>query len=356
MFKEIQKIGKVKAFAVGDYLCCLQQDKGIVCSNGFEYQTDSNGSLYSFGSILLKQSYRGDLQIFHAAERKLLFENDRNKYKLFIIPDTGLIGDTVYVTRKMEGAEEIGLLNFYSGSFEARSKTPGILMLKHQLGINWGGTNRGVEVRSLAEGKFMWSFADFQNYSDSTGTLKIDEVRNFLGVYKLTLWFGLSSGKLIGLDAQTGHLVSELGFRQSDLPSFPYKVREGDYLPFGEFMQLNEKEGELIGLRQTYFMKVSLDASSLKREYTDVSDSMTTHSITSSYRNYTFPLIDGQLCFCDDKQNKIGVFDCDVKKVVWSKQLDKDISQSPIILEMKYFNGKLCILESSNTLHVLERI
>ena len=54
MFNEIERIDKIKSFRVGDYLCYLHSEKGIVCSNGFKYATEARGSLYLLNNKLFK--------------------------------------------------------------------------------------------------------------------------------------------------------------------------------------------------------------------------------------------------------------------------------------------------------------
>ncbi|AYB29382.1 hypothetical protein [Chryseolinea soli] len=356
MFKKDQQIDNVKAFQAGEYLCYLHTGKGIVCSNGFEYSANTKGSLYLLQNKLFRQSYRGELQVFDVEQKECIFENDKNEFQLFIDPRTSLEnGIAIYATQKIDKNEEYGLFDFKSKSFQRKGKGISTAIPELQLGLNWGGTLSSVNAISLNSGEILWSFEDFGKYNNASGDQFSDGVKNLLGVYGSRLWFGLLSGKILGLNIKTGALEHQVGFKESDLTPFSYNIKEGDYLPFGDMMQLDKNKGEIIGLRDKYLMKVNLDQSNPAREYLNVGQSMATHKIISSYRNNDFPLNANFIYFCDDRQGKIGVFDRKRQEVVWSHELEIEKSGIAQILEMKYANNRWYVLDRNDTLHILER-
>lgn len=183
------------------------------------------------------------------------------------------------------------------------------------------------------------------------------KIQNYIGLTGGVLWIGLSSGRLLAINTTIGSLEHQVGFQESPLPEdFPYEIREGDYLPFGELMQLDVDKSEIIGLRNRYFMKVDLSKSVPRREYVDIGESMEAHQISSSYRNYTFPFDAQFVYFCDDRQGKIGVFDRNKKEVVWSYQLEMERDGIAQILEMKYADNRWYVLDRNDTLHIFERV
>jgi len=183
-----------------------------------------------------------------------------------------------------------------------------------------------------------------------------NKIQNYIGLTGSILWIGFSSGRLLAIDIERGSKEHLIGFKESDLPQFPFEVKEGDYLPFGELMQLDEDKGEIIGLRDKYFIKVDLGQSKPRRKYIDVGQSMAAYKISSSYRNYSFPIDEQFIYFCDDRQGKIGVFDREKKEVVWSYKLDMERDGIAQILEMKYANNQWYVLDRNDTLHIFERI
>lgn len=356
MFKEVQKIKDVKAFQVGEYLCYLHTEGGIFCSNGFEYDTSTKGSIYLIRNILFKQSFRGELLVFDVERKECVFQNDRNEYKLFIDPNTPLEGESViYSTRKVDKNETFGLFNFSDESFHRLGVEIGTCVPELGISLNWGGATQGINAKAFNSNNILWSFDDLSKYSNSYNDHLGEQVKNFLGVYNLEFWFALSSGKLLGLNVERGSLKHQIGFKESDLQQLPFEVNEGDYLPFGELMQLDEVKGEIIGLRDKYFMKVDLSQPEPSRKYIDVGQSMAAHDISSSYRNYAFPTDEEFIYFCDDRQGKIGIFDRSEIEVLWSHKLDMEYDGIAQILEMKYSDNRWYVLDRNDTLHIFER-
>ena len=212
----------------------------------------------------------------------------------------------------------------------------------------------GYDLESFEE---LWKvdIAEHAQFKDIRQELQDGLITHVLGIFRDTVWFGVSSGSLMGVNIKTGELEHPLSFKYNDLPKFPFEVKEGDYLPFGELMQLDEDKAEIIGLRDKYFIKVDLNQAEPRRKYMDVGQSMEAHKITSSYRNYEFPT-DGQfIYFCDDRQGKIGVFDREKREVVWSYELEMQKGGIAQILEMKYADNRWYVLDRNDTLHIFER-
>lgn len=340
MFKKVEKINSVKAFQVENHLCYLHSNKGIVCSNGFAFESDSSCSLYLIQNKLFKQSYRGELQIYDVEQKELLFMNNKDEHKLFILPGFIERNDSIYATQINGNKEEFGLYNFKSKTFLSKIKSVGTIVQQLSIGLNYGGSSSSIEAVSLPDGKLLWVFNASQKYQHS-GQDQPEEVSHFLGTYELELWFVLSSGKLIALSAETGELIHELNERE-----------QGEmYTPLVQF-----DKNQIIGLRGKCYLNIDLKNEKPQRVYTDVSLSMTAHTIESSYRNQLFPYDDDFIYFCDDRQGKIGAFDRKGLKVVWSYQLETEHEGIAQILEMKYAKDHWYVLDRHHILHIFERM
>lgn len=183
-----------------------------------------------------------------------------------------------------------------------------------------------------------------------------DKIQNYIGLAGSVIWLGLSSGRLLAVNIEKGSLEYQIRSKESRFPEdFSYEVKDGDYLPFGELMQLDEKKGEIFGLRDKYFMKIDLNNGEIRREYIDIGKSMEAHDMSSSYRSYTFPCDEQLIYFCDDRKGKIGVFDRLKQEVVWSYELEMERDGIAQILEMKYSGNRWYVLDRNNTLHIFER-
>lgn len=194
------------------------------------------------------------------------------------------------------------------------------------------------------------------NFTRTDGTETEDNIQNYIGLFENVLWVGLSSGRLLAIDIENGSRKHQIGFNESDFPNFSFEIKEKDYLPFGELMQLDEDAGEIIGLRDKYLIKIDLGQLEPRRRYLDVGQSMIEHKISSSYRNDSFPIDEQFIYFCDDRQGKIGVLDRNKKEVVWSYELEMKRDGIGQILEMKYCNKRWYVLDRNETLHIFERI
>ena len=212
----------------------------------------------------------------------------------------------------------------------------------------------GYDLESFEE---LWNvdIAEYGQFKDIRQELQDGLITHVLGTFGDTVWFGVSSGSLMGVNIKTGELKHQLGFKDNDFPKFPFEVKEGDYLPFGELMQLDEDKAEIIGLRDKYFIKVNLGQSEPRRKYIDVGQSMTAHKISSNYRNYSFPIDEQFIYFCDDRQGKIGVFDREKQEVTWSYELEIQKGGIAQILEMKYSNNRWFVLDRNDILHIFEK-
>jgi hypothetical protein len=186
----------------------------------------------------------------------------------------------------------------------------------------------------------------------TTSQLRIKEkIQHYIGIIDNTLWIALSSGRLFAIDLSSGTIKDVI-----DASKVNTETKDDSYIPYGEFMQLDKESNEMIGLRGSYFMKIDLSSTPLKRQYIDVSASFAQHKLSASFRNFTFPIDKKHIYFCDDRSGKVAVFDRDVQKVIWSTALDIENEGIAKIIEMKVSNNIWCILDRNNTLHLLERI
>jgi len=231
---------------------------------------------------------------------------------------------------------------------------PGKILIKEGIIVQYGKSDL-ISCCSLAKNTKLWETRITESYNNILGEIKKDGVFQFIGCYKENLWFSLFSGNLMAFHANLGIRSYFIGFSESELPAFPFSVKIGDYLPYGELIQLDESKGELIGLRSKYFVHVDLNQSKLKREFVDIGKSMSYHDMESSYRNSYFPIDENYIYFCDDRRGKISIFDRCKCEVVWSYELEMERSGIAQILEMKYANDHWYVLDRNDTLHVFER-
>jgi hypothetical protein len=311
------------------------------------------GEIFIIQHVLIWQDYRGKAVIYDLKKSALVFSNihegENCTFRRVDLTSLGLL----MAIRRLDGKKQICLFDLDNKTFSEinldinHSVKSGIILLN----------SNGIEIKRISiTGDLLWIFAIEGEYKDMRGESCKSKEQNILGLYGSVLWLALSSGELVGLENNTGVLENVIGFQESSLPEYPYKVKEGDYIPFGEQMQLDSQQGEIIGLGDNFFIKVDLKEEPFQREYIDVSQSMKAHHMSASYRNYSYPIDENYIYFCDDRSGKIGVFDRNKQEVVWSYELEMERGGIAQILEMKYSEGYWYVLDRNDTLHVFERI
>lgn len=360
MFKYLEKIEAIKDFSLyKSELIYLTKDCKIPQAPTLEITdivTNAKypGDLFLIQNLLFWQDMYGKCLVYDLQDESLLFANIKNDqiytFRRIDLLQMGLLS----VNRRVDGRKELCYFDLNEKEF---------IPSKGEISVSLNGGDITLDIRNdfleihrlSLEGKNFWKLSLSKSYLDNRKEYLKEEFRSVIGSYHDSLWLSLNSGRVIAISLDKGSLEHQIGFRESDLPQFPFEVKEGDYLPFGELMQLDEDKGEIIGLRDKYFMKVDLNQSEPRRKYIDVGQSMAAHKISSSYRNYSFPIDEQFIYFCDDRQGKIGVFDREKKEVIWSYELDMERDGIAQILEMKYANNRWYVLDRNDTLHIFER-
>jgi len=256
--------------------------------------------------------------------------------------------------RKILGFEDNGFSNVWKKEVKLGNK---IASLNHVLINSKYLNNQVISAYDVTNFELLWDFniAPYARFNDSRLEIQEGIITNILGIHDDNLWLGISSGKLIKLNIRNGKFVGELGFQDSQLPNFGYLIKEGDYIPWGDLMQLDERKAQIFGLRDKYFMKIDLN-NNQRREYIDIGKSMNAFKINSSYRNYTFPSDEKYIYFCDDRQGKIGVFDREALEVIWSYEIEMERDGIAQILDMKYEDNRWYVLDRNDVLHIFVRV
>ena len=217
-------------------------------------------------------------------------------------------------------------------------------------------TDQDIHMYDLNYFSRKWSFdiRPYANYTSFLNKSKSGIIDHFIGVYNDILWVAISSGKLLGIDISNGNLKHEIGVNEI-LQKEELNLLENSPIPWGAKMQLDQTSGEIIGLRGHYFMRIDLKAKKLTKEYFDISQTLDKHKIEASYSRTSFPIDNRYLYFCDDQSGKIGIFDRDKRKVVWSHQMDTFNQGITQIIDMKYQEDKWFILDRHNRLHIFQK-
>ncbi len=353
----IEKIKQIKSFDLCNdklyYVTSEMDVSGIEAIDIKKIGTKYPGEIFTLSSFLIWQDGRGKSVVYDLTESSLVFsnssENEKYTFRRIDLVEKGLL----IVSRRLEGKKQTCLFRLKDRTFD-------------QINFNITASVNGLhaldvdadfqEIRLVdLDGHIIWNYNITGEYFDLRKEEHKTNLVNIIGTYNDKLLLGLSSGEIEEINIGTGSLIKRLSSNGIDSSGFPFQIIKGDYIPFGELMQLDENKGEIIGLRDKYFFSIDLKELNPTRKYINVGKSMDAFNITSSYRNHTFPCDKQFIYFCDDRQGKIGVFDRDKKEVVCSYELEMQKDGIAQILEMKYSNNRLYVLDRNNNLHIFEK-
>ncbi|WP_353485403.1 hypothetical protein [Haliscomenobacter sp.] len=356
MYKQIELINSVKSFDLSDGLCYLNSEGWIISSNTYLEKLDAFARINVLNKLLFWQSHYGYFQVYDLSSKKNIYasKNKVNEVSIGIFPEI-LPESKIIVNIKEETNKAVGVLNLYSGDIEVVNLSASrfyIFLAEYEMLICVSEVISAYHYPDLRD---LWTYAPKGFYYNMLKHTLVEEVRFILGIRNSFLWVSLSSGNIVGLDVLSGVYCKNIGHNEVSKDIFPY-LKEGDSVPHGDKMQLDVTSGELITLRNKYYIYANLNDLEPWLDYIDVSDSMGKHQLESSYRNNVFPIDENYIYFCDDRRGKIGVFDRHKREVVWSYELEMERSGIAQILEMKYANDRWYILDRNDTLHVFERI
>lgn len=214
--------------------------------------------------------------------------------------------------------------------------------------------NDFIKVYNLLTGKlinkvaYRKSLTSFKHQDNRSFDIKVED---FLGIKDDDLWIRLNSGELKSFSLLSG--LSSNIIDEKDIKVILSANEQNNFssIPKANLVQMDSKNNEIIGLRNMYYIKLDLKKNNLVLEYKDISSSMISFDIKSSYREKVLPVGNGCIYFCDDEKGKIGVFDRAKEEVIWSYQLEIENGGIAKILKMEYSNDLWCILDRNKFLH-----
>jgi len=309
------------------------------------------GELFIIDYLLIWQDGRGRCAIYDLNKSSLLFSNSTDDkeftFRRIDLLNYGFLVAKIYVN-------EIGQLCLFKiGDMTFEKIDYNITDALNDSHVLINVDLKEIERISL-DGLKKWSATISDKYLDIYNEEKSAVFRQILGSYNNILWCSLSSGKLIGINQISGKFIHEIGYEESDFSIFPYEIKRNEYIPYGKAVQLDAYKGEIVGLRNNYFIRIDLNQFILKREYIFIK-SMDEHKIESSFSSSIFPMDEKYIYFCDDRVGKIAIFDRHSLEVVWSYELDMAHDGIAQILEMEYADNRWYVLDRNYTLHVFEK-
>ena len=225
--------------------------------------------------------------------------------------------------------------------------------------------SRDSEMLALYDndtGNELWKVADFSAFDYETKVF-VDEppeqhkaaINRIIGVYNDVVWITLNSGRLLGYNVIDGKLLYNITF-----PNFYYqgyklqKLAQSGF--WGGYTQLDEQQGMLFGLLRDEYWEIDLN---------DPENTFILYSLKESARHFDLtadgnmfqPFTNNEIFFymLYPKTNAFGVFDRNLKEIVWAAPVEKSSRGFPSIRKMEYENERLYLLTDNGKIIIYEK-
>jgi outer membrane protein assembly factor BamB len=240
-----------------------------------------------------------------------------------------------------------------------------LTLLYHIAGKNFytRGAYNEVTCRDWETGEIKWtrSFSGIYDYIQqfpSPHTIK-STVTRFICETDGVLWIALSSGRLVGLNKNSGEEVYNI----SNPANFPagYQLRkEDEYLHYGLYMNFDKNSDMLFGLRGKYYFEIGLNDPVHNYSIYDIKQELHTagfEEINFSGDGYQQAWHKNEIYFGqqDRKGPTIGIFERESKHIAWVSGLPASNSYIPNIRKIGYAGNKLYALDGNQVLHIYSR-
>ena len=218
-----------------------------------------------------------------------------------------------------------------------------------------------LEIKILDE-KYNWSELNYKNEL----THHKAEIRRIIGVQNGTIWIGLNSGRLIGINAKDGshkydvfEITTYNGKKNLFAHYDPEIASSKDWALFLlQYAQLDEESGVIFGLRNFYYFELDLNDPTNSFTVYDASESFLENQIEADMTNgYEWTWHKDEIFFGHNftANNNLGIFNRTTKKVTWATRLEQENGQARNISKIEFGSDRLYVLDQLKTLHVFDR-
>lgn len=208
----------------------------------------------------------------------------------------------------------------------------------------------------VEDGQPLWNsdISQFGTYNNFWKEEKQVEVKQIVGKWKEQLIVQLNNGTFIGIESKNGNLLWSKNNVDNNFTG--QQLSNGFGQP--DYPFIDEDKGVVYILQGELFIKLDIENQKASYEWSSVDDNPEQYFFIKDSRKvgdkiyFTASLHPGSSLV-----NQIGVFDINLKKVIWQYELELDkgvfirASQNNIQVDINH----LYILDSSATLHVFER-
>ena len=211
-------------------------------------------------------------------------------------------------------------------------------------------------------GEEVWKVSDFSTFNYETRYFIVEPpeqhkaiINRIVGVYNNVVWITLNSGRLLGYSMVDGKLLYNITFPNYYYPGYKFqKLSQSGFR--GGYNQLDEHQGMLFGLLRDEYWEIDLN---------DPENTFILYSLKESARYFDLtadgnmfqPFTNNEIFFymLYPKTNAFGVFDRNLKEIVWAAPVEKSSRGFPSIRQMEYQNERLYLLTDNSKIIIYEK-
>jgi hypothetical protein len=246
--------------------------------------------------------------------------------------------------------------------FKQQWKLEGFVFFTHYKNFTFSRDSEMLALYNNNTGEEEWKVSDFSAFNYETRDF-VDEspeqhkatIHRIVGVYDNVVWITLNSGRLLGYSMIDGKLLYNLA-----LPNYYYNgfnpTSFHQSFCFGSYSQLDEQQGMLFGLLRDEYWEIDLN---------DPENTFILYSLKESARHFDLtadgnmfqPFTNNEIFFymLYPKTNAFGVFDRNLKEIVWAAPVEKSSRGFPSIRKMEYENERLYLLTDNSKIIIYEK-
>jgi hypothetical protein len=248
----------------------------FICSQSKLCLLTSNGVTVNKNHVLNLTNIKGDL--FRHGNNKFIWQ-DFEGFFFIVDYEKGLLDKIAgYYNYLITESDKIYYFDINSGScfcyYEHQSaklpfKSNGYLLKNKYISII------GTKILSQdISGKVLWE-TDIKtqfSYVGFNGKIMPSTISRLLAINDI-LWLSLSSGRLIGLNEQTGKVVFNISNPNHAPADYEFR-KEEEYLHYGLYMNVDKERNMLFGLHGHYYFEIDLAAPANCYTMYEVKDSL----------------------------------------------------------------------------------
>lgn len=327
----------------------LKNNNLLIDSKVIKTLDNSFGDNYIIGTYLIWQDFNGVFDVYNEEGKFILrrdgYINYSNNTRYLYYYDT-----QVKVLKKIDIQKDIQFNNIISnGHIDGNNFY--VIDKKHIIVFSLI-TNTPIWHYNLPE-TFDWQrrVASIEKPYETTKA----EIEKILGVYEGIVYFVLNSGRVVGLDVDTGiELFTKV---EPDSITIAYE-KERIYTPtiLWQNTQLDAEKGVIFGLLGNFYAEIDLKDPSRTYRVFDMDYSNNTKRIKCT--NWGVCIGD-EIFFAETNFARepatVGIFNRKTKQVTWTSDVLGEEGDFSGLKKLDYANERLYVLDNENTLHIFNR-